>query len=170
MSIRHTMIETELGQITLVADEERLTGLYFARHRHLPMRRIYGAHVEGAADPVLSEATTQLKEYLAGTRRSFDVPVATLGDEFEERVWGLLTQIPFGDRVSYGSLAEQLGDKTLAQRVGQAVGRNPLCVIIPCHRVVGADGKLTGYAGGLKRKQKLLELEEPDEIKAGRLF
>ena len=89
------------------------------------------------------------------------MPLVTRGDDFSERVWKLLREIPYGQTTTYGALAERLGDKSLAQRVGDAVGHNPLCVFIPCHRVVGANGALTGYAGGLKRKQFLLELEEP---------
>ncbi|GAA1618148.1 hypothetical protein GCM10009744_00900 [Kribbella alba] len=85
-------------------------------------------------------------------------------------MWALLDEIPFGETTTYGELAERLGDQTLAQQVGKAVGQNPLSIVVPCHRVVGKDGKLTGYAGGLKRKQFLLDLEEPATVKAGRLF
>jgi methylated-DNA-[protein]-cysteine S-methyltransferase len=123
-----------------------------------------------ANDALLRLAAAQLHQYLAGERTSFDLPTATSGDPFQERVWRLLRDIPRGETVTYGELAVQLGDKSLAQSVGQAVGRNPLSVIVPCHRVVGADGRLTGYAGGLKRKQFLLDLEEPALAKAGRLF
>lgn len=98
------------------------------------------------------------------------MPTRTGGDEFFEQVWALLCEIPYGQTTTYGALAERLGDRRLAQRVGQAVGRNPISILIPCHRVLGADGSLTGYAGGLDRKRFLLELEEPVEASASRLF
>lgn len=170
MTSRHAVIENELGTVTLVADEEGMTGLYFPHHWYAPEADTFGEKVTPSADPVLGTATAQLAEYLAGERREFDLPLHTAGDEFQERVWALLREIPFGETTTYGQLAEQLGDKALAQRVGQAVGRNPLCVFIPCHRVLGAGGKLTGYAGGLDRKQRLLEIEEPIEVSAGKLF
>jgi methylated-DNA-[protein]-cysteine S-methyltransferase len=111
-----------------------------------------------------------LTDYLAGDRTDFDLPVGPRGDAAQHRVWRLLTTIPYGETVTYGELAATLADGTTAQEVGQAVGRNPLSIIVPCHRVVGKNGQLTGYAGGLKRKQFLLELEESSEVKAARLF
>jgi methylated-DNA-[protein]-cysteine S-methyltransferase len=170
MDTRHVVVDTLLGKITLVASGGSVVGLYFAHHWYLPARDTLGAEVPVADDALLSLAAGQLDEYLAGERTSFDLPTATSGDPFQERVWRLLRDIPRGETVTYGELAVQLGDKALAQSVGQAVGRNPLSVIVPCHRVVGADGRLTGYAGGLKRKQFLLDLEEPALAKAGRLF
>jgi methylated-DNA-[protein]-cysteine S-methyltransferase len=98
------------------------------------------------------------------------MPLAAAGDTFQRLVWDEVAAIPRGQTTTYGRIAEQLGDRGLAYRVGQAVGANPLCIFVPCHRVVGANGALTGYAGGLQRKQALLELEEPAEVSAGRLF
>jgi methylated-DNA-[protein]-cysteine S-methyltransferase len=170
MDTRHVVVDTRLGKVTLVAAGESVVGLYFPHHWYRPARDTLGAEVPVADDALLSLAAGQLGEYLAAERISFDLPTATNGDPFQERVWQLLTDIPRGETVTYGELAAQLGDKALAQSVGQAVGRNPLSVIVPCHRVVGADGRLTGYAGGLKRKQFLLDLEEPALAKAGRLF
>jgi methylated-DNA-[protein]-cysteine S-methyltransferase len=170
MDTRHVVVDTLLGKITLVASGGSVVGLYFPRHWYLPARDTLGAEVPVANDALLRLAAAQLHQYLAGERTSFDLPTATSGDPFQERVWRLLRDIPRGETVTYGELAVQLGDKSLAQSVGQAVGRNPLSVIVPCHRVVGADGRLTGYAGGLKRKQFLLDLEEPALAKAGRLF
>jgi methylated-DNA-[protein]-cysteine S-methyltransferase len=170
MDTRHVVVDTLLGKITLVASGGSVVGLYFPHHWYLPARDTLGPEVPVADDALLSLAAVQLHEYLAGERTSFDLPTATSGDPFQERVWRLLRDIPRGETVTYGELAVQLGDKALAQSVGQAVGRNPLSVIVPCHRVVGADGRLTGYAGGLKRKQFLLDLEEPALAKAGRLF
>ena len=98
-------------------------------------------------------------EYLAGGRTSFDLPTAAAGDPFQRRVWERIARIPYGSTTTYGEIARELGDPALARRVGGAVARNPLSVVVPCHRVVGRDGALTGYAGGLERKRLLLELE-----------
>lgn len=168
MEPRHTIIDTELGRVTLVARGGSLAGLYFDRHWHLPAASEFGPRVED--DPFLDAVATELREYLAGERTSFDLAVTTRGDPFQEKVWTMLAEIPFGEKVTYGELAERLGDKSLARAVGQAVGHNPVGVVIPCHRVVGSNGKLTGYAGGLERKAFLLELEEPEAAEAGRLF
>jgi methylated-DNA-[protein]-cysteine S-methyltransferase len=170
MSVRHTTAGTRLGELTLVADGNELTGLYFPHHWYRPAQESFGPWVPGEADPLLRPVAAQLAEYLGGRRRSFDVPVALRGDEFQLRVWARLRGIEYGRTRSYAELAADLGDRALAQRVGQAVGRNPVSVIVPCHRVVGSGGKLTGYAGGLKRKQFLLRLEEPGPAVAGRLF
>ncbi|MFD4598082.1 methylated-DNA--[protein]-cysteine S-methyltransferase [Streptomyces sp. NPDC058464] len=174
MDTRHALVETVLGGLTLVAGKaaggDALVGLYFPRYRYTPPAWSLGRRVDAPADPVLAQAASELSEYFAGRRRVFGVPAVTDGDEFQERVWALLREIPFGERITYGDIAVELGDKTLAQPVGQAVGRNPVSIVIPCHRVVGAGGKLTGFGGGLARKQALLELEEPTEVKAGRLF
>jgi methylated-DNA-[protein]-cysteine S-methyltransferase len=170
MATRHTLADTELGQLTLVADGGKLTGVYFPHHWYLPSEQTFGPRVDIDDDPLFTEAAAQLNDYFAGRRTSFEIPVATEGDAFQERVWALLNEIPFGGTTTYGALAESLGNKSLAQRVGQAVGHNPLSVVIPCHRVVGSDGALTGYAGGLGRKRFLLDLEEPAESRSTRLF
>ena len=166
MSLRHTTIDTALGELTLLAEGDKLTGVYFPHHWHPPVE--VGPFV--ADDPVFARAAVELAEYLDGRRTSFDLPTATTGDDFQERVWAMLAEIPYGGTTSYGALAARLGDPALAQRVGHAVGHNPLSIVVPCHRVVGANGRLTGYAGGLRRKQFLLDLEEPAEAKAERLF
>jgi methylated-DNA-[protein]-cysteine S-methyltransferase len=167
---RHTTLRTALGDLTLSAAGEALTGLYFPGHWHPPTAEDLGAPVEADVDPLLARTREQLEQYLAGERRGFDLPLTTHGDAFSERVWALLREIPYGETTTYGALAERLGSRGLAQRVGQCVGRNPLSILVPCHRVVGADGSLTGYAGGLERKRALLELEEPAEHAAERLF
>jgi methylated-DNA-[protein]-cysteine S-methyltransferase len=155
----HTRITTTLGELTLVADGGYLTGLYFPHHWYLPPASALGEFV--ADDPFFAGVAAQLDDYLAARRTSFELPVALSGDDFQQSVWALLTEIPYGSTTTYGALAERLGDRTLAQAVGQAVGHNPVSIIVPCHRVVGKDGRLTGYAGGLRRKQHLLDLEEP---------
>lgn len=160
MHTRHAVVTTKrLGELTLVASDSALVGVYFPGHWTSPDRTSFGPEVESAGDPVLSEAARQLQEYLSGGRTAFDLETTMHGSAFEERTWALLREIPFGETTTYGELAQALGDRTLARRVGQAVGRNPLSIIVGCHRVVGQGGALRGYAGGLTRKQLLLELE-----------
>jgi methylated-DNA-[protein]-cysteine S-methyltransferase len=169
-TLRHARVSTELGEITLVADGDVLTGLYFARHWPRPPKSAFGVLVDADADPFVTRVSSELREYLTGQRTSFDVPTSAVGDDFQQRVWAILREIPYGTTTTYGAIADRLGDKALAQLVGQAVGRNPLSIVVPCHRVVGSDGWLTGYAGGLDRKRWLLDLEEPLDARAERLF
>ena len=113
---------------------------------------------------------TPTRKFSIASGLAFQLPTATEGDPFQERVWSVLKEIPFGDTTTYGEIADRLGDRTQARAVGQAVGRNPLSIIVACNRVVGRDGKLKGYAGGLERKRSLLELEAPSPVEAGTLF
>lgn len=170
MDIRHIRAETTIGELEIVADGPAITGIYFPNHAKHPGAGSLGKRTSEEQDPLLSRTAQQIREYLAHSRKSFDIPLAPVGDETSQRIWSLLTEIPYGSTVTYGQIAETLGDRNLAQRVGQAVGRNPISIIVPCHRVVGAGGALTGYAGGLERKRILLELEEPAEAAAERLF
>jgi len=170
MTARNTRIDTTLGELLLVADDGALTGLYFPQHWYPPKAEAIGGAVDAAGDPLFARVAAEVAEYLDGRRTTFGVPLAPAGGEFQQRVWALLTEIPYGGTVTYGALAERLGNKALAQRVGQAVGHNPVSVLIPCHRVVGSDGDLTGYAGGLPRKRFLLDLEEPPQAREARLF
>lgn len=171
MTLRHGTFETSLGTLLFVADEGAVVGVYFPDHRYPPRPEDVGADLgHQPGDPVLEPAAEQLVDYLAGSRTVFDLELAPRGDGFSQQVWTLLRAIPFGATTTYGELALELGNRAFAQRVGQAVGHNPISVIIPCHRVVGADGSLTGYAGGLDRKRQLLRLEEPEPSAAGRLF
>jgi methylated-DNA-[protein]-cysteine S-methyltransferase len=170
MTIRHAVIDSPLGELTLVAEGDALTGLYFRHHWYRPGDDTFGPRVDADSDQLLTTARTQLTDYLAGRTHGFTLPTRLHGDELQQRVWQLLSTIPYGETVTYGELAAALDDGTTAQAAGQAVGRNPLCVVVPCHRVVGRNGQLTGYAGGLDRKQFLLELEEPSEVKEARLF
>jgi methylated-DNA-[protein]-cysteine S-methyltransferase len=170
MTTRHAVIGSTLGELTLVADDDTLTGVYFRHHWYRPSADTFGAQVDAESDELLARAQAQLTDYLAGLRTDFDLPIKPDGDARQQRVWKLLATIPYGNTVTYGELAAVLADGTTAQEVGQAVGRNPLSIVVPCHRVVGRNGQLTGYAGGLERKQFLLELEEPADIKAERLF
>ncbi|MGA7052119.1 MAG: methylated-DNA--[protein]-cysteine S-methyltransferase [Mycobacterium sp.] len=170
MNKRHTVIDSPLGDLTLVADGDTLTGVYFRQHWHPPTAEALGEQVDPAADELLRCTATQLHEYLVGAGTEFELPVALVGDPRRQRVWALLADIGYGQTKTYGELAAELGDGTTAYEVGQAVGRNPLSIVVPCHRVVGRDGTLTGYAGGLKRKRFLLDLEEPAPALAGKLF
>jgi methylated-DNA-[protein]-cysteine S-methyltransferase len=170
MNVRHAIINTSLGDLTVVAEGDAIAGLYFPHHSHPPVEGSIGELVDGADDPVIAGMHRQLDEFLAGERDTFDLTTVTHGNPFEERVWALLNEIPYGQTTTYGELAAVLGDPSLARKVGQAVGHNPISVIVPCHRVLGKDGKLTGYAGGLERKQALLDLEEPAAVAAGKLF
>ena len=162
----HTTFASPVGQLTLVADAGRLTGLYFPHHWYMPDPATFGAR----SDHEFGEAKRQLAEYFAGERDRFDLPADARGDEFQRRVWELIARIPYGATTTYGDLARELGGGVLAKDVGAAVGRNPLSIIVPCHRVVGKNGKLTGYAGGLARKRFLLDLEEPAAGRAARLW
>ncbi|MEV6124068.1 methylated-DNA--[protein]-cysteine S-methyltransferase [Streptomyces sp. NPDC052077] len=170
MSTRHVMVETYLGPITVVAKGGAISGLYFEHHVRRPSQEAFGPEADDGKDLLLNEAVRQLCDYLAGRRRDFDLPLAAEGDAFQHTVWDIVKSVRRGRTTTYGRIAEQVGDRSLAQKVGQAVGANPLCIFVPCHRVVGSTGALTGYAGGLKRKQALLELEEPPASDAGRLF
>jgi methylated-DNA-[protein]-cysteine S-methyltransferase len=170
VSARHAVIDTRIGDLTLVADDDCLTGIYFPGHWTKPDDTAWGEGGEATGDPVFERTQAQLEEYFDGERTNFELPVAPVGSEFQQRVWAVLERIPFGQTVTYGQIAAEIGGRTVAQMVGQAVGRNPVSIVIPCHRVVGADGSLTGYAGGLERKLFLLELEEPPEIAASKLF
>ncbi len=133
-----------------------LTGLYFPGHAHGPDAKTFGPRVGTG----FGAAMEQLDEYFRGERTEFELPLAPRGNAFQLRVWNLLRDIPYGATRSYGQLARDLGNPALAREVGGANARNPLSIIVPCHRVVGADGRLVGYAGGLERKRFLLDLEE----------
>ncbi|MDI6023226.1 methylated-DNA--[protein]-cysteine S-methyltransferase [Leucobacter sp. UT-8R-CII-1-4] len=170
MTLRHLRTQTKLGNMLLVARDDALIGAYFDNQRYLPENAAFGEQVLGKEDQLLHVSAAQMNEYLEGTRKHFALPLAPEGDEFSQRVWQILLTIPYGETTSYGAIARELGNAAFAQRVGQSVGHNPLSVIVPCHRVMGSDGSLTGYAGGLDRKRALLTLEEPAAAEANRLF
>ncbi|GAA2076579.1 methylated-DNA--[protein]-cysteine S-methyltransferase [Aeromicrobium halocynthiae] len=139
-------------------------GLRLHAHAGLLTRVEFGAEPSGdrAEDAVLDAAEQQLQEYFAGVRREFDLPLASDGTEFQRKVWSEVRRIPYGETASYGDIARRLGyEPGISRAVGAANGANPLPVVVPCHRVVGSDGSLTGYAGGPDRKRILLELERP---------
>lgn len=166
MNVTHSIIDSPIGPLTLVADDDALTGIYFEEHSHQPDPAGFGVR----NDPRFADIVRQLREYFAGERTEFAIVLRPLGNPFQQSVWALLRDIPYGQTRTYGQLAAQLGDSGLARAVGSANGRNPISVIVPCHRVVGANGNLVGYAGGLDRKRFLLGLEESAESRAGKLF
>jgi methylated-DNA-[protein]-cysteine S-methyltransferase len=127
---------------------------------HEPGAATLGTLARGDPDPVLAAAVSQLRDYFAGTLTGFDLPLALEGTDFQRTVWAALQAIPYGARISYGELARRIGLPSASRAVGLANGRNPVSIVVPCHRVVGADGRLTGYGGGLDRKRFLLELEQ----------
>ncbi|MDO5739198.1 MAG: methylated-DNA--[protein]-cysteine S-methyltransferase [Ornithinimicrobium sp.] len=158
MTTSHVVVDSPVGPLRLVTDGEHLTGVYFAEHKHAPTE--LGAHVEVKdAVPVLRATLEQLTDYFAGGRTGFDLPLAATGTDFQRQVWDLLTTIPYGQTWSYGQLAAALGRPSASRAVGMANGRNPISIVVPCHRVVGSTGAITGYGGGVERKQALLDLE-----------
>lgn len=165
----HVVLPSPVGSVTVIAQEGAITHVHLGDAKHRPAEESLGLPGSMADEPFAS-AATQLAAYFAGALREFDLPLAPRGDDFHQRVWGLLREIPYGQTRSYGDLARALGDRNLAQAVGSANGRNPIAIVIPCHRVIGSDGLLVGYAGGLDRKRFLLALEEPAPDEAGRLF
>lgn len=158
----YAVIDGPLGRLTLVAtDQGELAGLYMEQHRHRPPLETFGVR----DDSVLPGVVQQLKEYFAGERTTFDVPLALTGTPFQQRVWTALQDIPYGETTTYGELAASLGLVPGTSRaVGLANGKNPVSIIVPCHRVVGSTGSLTGYGGGLDRKQRLLDHERADVL------
>jgi methylated-DNA-[protein]-cysteine S-methyltransferase len=156
----HTIIDSPVGDLFLAGDGDNLCQLGFLQGR----RPVLAAALPGSrVRDAFPAVRAQLDEYFAGQRRGFDVALALHGHEFERTVWEALLRIPYGETASYGEIAREIGHPDAARAVGLANGRNPVAVIVPCHRVIGADGSLTGYGGGLERKRFLLDLE------AGRL-
>ena len=149
------VIDSPIGPLRLVAADGALTAIDFSPFGDRPGD-------EAADEPVLQRAAAQLAEYFAGERTEFDLPLAPRGTGFQQQVWAELSRIGYGETASYGEIAHRLGLTNAASRaVGTANGRNPIPIIVPCHRVIGADGTLTGYAGGIERKRILLDLENP---------
>jgi methylated-DNA-[protein]-cysteine S-methyltransferase len=156
----YTHLETPLCTLRLTSNGEALTGLYLLPdHRHAP--EITADWQESPNLPIFQQAAMQLTEYFAHQRTAFSLPLNASGTDFQKRVWAELTQIPYGQTISYGELARRLGNPSASRAVGLANGKNPISIIVPCHRVIGANGKLTGYGGGLTRKEALLALESP---------
>ncbi len=151
----HAVVDGPLGPMTVVGQDGRLAGLALHEQRHLPPADRLGDRDDRTL-PALQE---QLAAYLAGLLHAFDVELAAVGTPFQAAVWTALRSVPYGTTTTYGALAAAVGRPSAVRAVGAATGRNPVCLVVPCHRVVGADGSLTGYAGGLDRKRFLLDLE-----------
>lgn len=140
---------SNVGEITVTSDENYIKAVHFGRSEY-----------ETKLTPLISEAVNQLREYFKGDRKIFTVPLKPDGTDFQQKVWKTLTEIPYGQTISYGEIAEKIGKPGGARAVGNANNKNPIAIIIPCHRVIGANGSLTGYAAGLNIKKQLLSLEK----------
>lgn len=149
-------IQSPVGELLLVASEQGLSGILWKRN--LAASEVKSWRHDDQ-HPILRRAGKQLKEYFKGRRTEFDLPLTPEGTQFQQSVWKLLRTIPYGKTWSYGELARRLGDVKKARAVGMATGRNPISIMVPCHRLVGANGSLTGFGGGLKNKQRLLDIE-----------
>ncbi|NJQ02828.1 methylated-DNA--[protein]-cysteine S-methyltransferase [Streptomyces zingiberis] len=154
----HTVTDSPVGRLTLVATDGVLSGLYMTGQRHRPAEETFGDRWRPGDDP-FAAVVPLLGAYFAGERPEFDLPLRLDGTPFQQTVWSALRDIPYGATLSYGELAARLGRPSASRAVGLANGRNPIGIIVPCHRVVGAGGSLTGYGGGLDRKRQLLALE-----------
>lgn len=152
-------LDSPVGPLYLVASWIGLEGVHWQKQKTR-----MAPHLRGDEKPavILRQATEQLEEYFRGERRSFDIPLSTRGTEFQKKVWKILSQIPYGKTFSYTEVAVKIANAKAVRAVGSANGKNPLSIIVPCHRVIAADGSLGGYAGGLDRKGKLLQLEKAD--------
>ena len=156
--------DSPLGPMLLAAEGDWLTGAWFEGQKYFG-RTLAAGRAEGDA-PVLTLARRWLEVYFSGREPDFAVPLRPSGTPFQQEVWAALREIPYGQTTTYGAIARQMAarrglPRLAAQAVGGAVGRNPICILVPCHRVLGADGSLTGYAGGVERKRRLLEMESP---------
>ncbi|HMS37879.1 MAG TPA: methylated-DNA--[protein]-cysteine S-methyltransferase [Arachnia sp.] len=152
--MKHSVLPSPIGPLTVVAHDGALVGVYMESHKPFPTYDL-GPLVDDA----LPAASAQLTEYFDGGRLSFDLPLAPVGTAFQHSVWDLIAAIPFGETRTYGELATELGRQSASRAVGTATGRNPISIVVPCHRVIGATGRLTGYAGGGERKAFLLDHE-----------
>jgi methylated-DNA-[protein]-cysteine S-methyltransferase len=158
MGLVYKFLESPVGKLKLVASDKGLTAILWKNDspRRVPLKDL----VQNDKHPVLMRAEFQLREYFAGSRQMFDIPLDMRGTTFQKSVWEALLAIPFGETRSYGELAKQLGRPSASRAVGAANGRNPISIVVPCHRVIGSSGKLTGFAGGLEVKAYLLGLEK----------
>jgi methylated-DNA-[protein]-cysteine S-methyltransferase len=155
--ILFTTEQSPIGELTLAGDGDALTGLYMTDHRHRPPLPA-GARRDDAA---FARAREQLRGYFAGERTEFDLALDPGGTAFQREVWRALLEIPYGETTTYGELARRIGRPGASRAVGLANGRNPISIVVPCHRVIGSSGALTGYGGGMERKRFLLDLETP---------
>lgn len=154
----HVIVDSPIGPLTIVAQDGSISALYMDAQRHAPGAEALGLPGEPDEEP-FATAAGQLAAYFAGELTEFDLPLAPAGTDFQRRVWNGLRAIPYGQTISYGELARRVGNPAASRAVGLANGRNPIAIVVPCHRVIGTDGSMTGYGGGLDRKRFLLALE-----------
>lgn len=159
----YTIIDSPIGPLTLARNGAGLTGVFMPEHKPAPDEATFGER----DDDVFLDAVQQFGEYWAGERTAFDLPLAPVGTDFQLRVWNALLTIPYGETRTYGWIAEQVRHPTAVRAVGLANSRNPLSIVVPCHRVVGSSGALTGYAGGVERKRFLLDHEAGSALDLG---
>jgi methylated-DNA-[protein]-cysteine S-methyltransferase len=150
--------ESPMGRMLIVATDQGLSGLYFVDQKYY--REVEPEWLRGDHHKVVRETARELTEYLAGTRKQFGVPLAAQGTPFQTSVWKAISSVKYGESITYSELARRAGHPGAVRAAGTATGRNPITIIVPCHRIVGSDGSLTGYAGGLDRKRALRELED----------
>jgi methylated-DNA-[protein]-cysteine S-methyltransferase len=150
-------LDSPWGGMLIAASDRGISGIYFNRQKYHPKRGAEWQHAPNNAH--LKRAKKQLAEYFAGKRRDFDLELDPAGSPFQKRVWKAIAGVPYGETISYGELARRTGFPDCARAAGAATGRNPIGIVVPCHRIVGSNGKLTGYAGGLDKKRALLALE-----------
>jgi len=155
----HAVVDSPVGPLTVVALDGAVTGLYMDEQRHRPPQEVFGDPAGDPAGEPFGAAFRQLREYFDGQRTVFDLRLSLAGTAFQQRVWAALRAIPYGQTVTYGQLADRLGQPAASRAVGLANGKNPVSIVVPCHRVVGSDGSLTGYGGGIERKRYLLTHE-----------
>jgi methylated-DNA-[protein]-cysteine S-methyltransferase len=165
MNLAYKMMESPIGELKLVASDKGLVAILWENDN--PRRVRLSEAVRDERHPVLVETERQLSEYFAGRRKAFSLALDVRGTDFQKGVWEALLAIPFGETRSYGQLAKQLGNPRATRAVGAANGRNPVSIVVPCHRVIGSSGKLTGFAGGLDAKAHLLELEQGNKSSSG---
>jgi len=156
----YSIVNSGIGHLMLVANDSGLMGVYFVGRDHTPTVR--KQWIMSPRHPILLQAAKQLHEYIAGKRTSFSLPLRPTGTAFQRKVWEQIALIPYGKTLTYAELAERAGAPRAIRAAGASTGRNPLSIIVPCHRVVGKNGALRGFAGGLERKSRLLILEKPD--------
>ena len=161
MTRHHTVLDSPLGPLTVVVEDAGLCGLYVEQGLAKALERsaTLGTLSDPEEVPLLQAVAEQLAAYFAGELTDFDLPVAATGTPFQQRVWAALREIPYGETRSYGQVATEIGNPSASRAVGAANGRNPVSIVVPCHRVIGSTGRLTGYAGGLTTKEQLLAHE-----------
>jgi methylated-DNA-[protein]-cysteine S-methyltransferase len=162
-----TTLASPLGPLLLAASPQGLAGVWFTDQRHRPVATLINSWGDGSSHPVLLQAAAQLQHYFEGDLAHFELPLdLSAGTPFQQSVWRALLDIPVAHTHTYSAVAQRIGRPAAVRAVGTAIGRNPLCVVVPCHRVIGSGGSLTGYAGGLDRKAALLRLEREGGLSA----